>query len=373
MPTRTAPSKPPVAAGPPERRHRGAAERVLARMSMRQRVGQLFMVGTPATRPSRETRSQIRAYHVGNVILTGRSRRGIRAVSRVVAVMQRQTTPSATARVPLLVATDQEGGAVQVLQGRGLSRIPAALDQGRWSLQRLSRRAGRWASQLRRVGVNMNLAPVLDTVPGPRAARHNAPIGAYRREYGFRTGTVARHGAAFERAMARHGVAPTAKHFPGLGRVRRNTDYSAGVTDRTTRRHDPYLVPFRKVIRAGVPFVMVSTADYQHLDPGHLAAFSGFVIRTMLRHDLGFRGVVVSDDLAIARQVARWRYGQRAVKFIRAGGDLVLASSPQALPAMYHAVLYRARHNRAFRAKVDHAALLILRAKQRQHLLGGTR
>lgn len=333
-------------------------------------MGQLFMVGTPAARPSRATQSQIRGYHVGNILLTGRSHRGVDGARQVVAAMQRQTTPGATARVPLLVATDQEGGAVQVLQGAGLSRIPPALDQGRWGRRRLFHRAGRWASQLRKAGVNMNLAPVVDTVPGPRAARHNAPIGAYRREYGFTPGIVARHGVTFARAMARHGVAPTVKHFPGLGRVRRNTDYSAGVTDRTTRRHDPYLAPFRRAIRAGVPFVMVSTASYQRLDGGTPAAFSGFVIRRMLRHDLGFRGVVVSDDLARAQQVSRWSYGRRAVKFVEAGGDLVLVAAPRALPAMYDAVLHRARHDRAFRAKVQHAALLVLRAKQHLNLLG---
>jgi beta-N-acetylhexosaminidase len=338
-------------------------------MSLPQRVGQLFMVGTPAVRASRAARSQIDSYHVGGIILTGRSDRGIGAVRHVVARMQRQTTRRATVRVPLLVATDQEGGAVQVLRGRGLSHIPAALHQGTWSRRQLSRRAGHWAGQLHRAGVNMNLAPVLDTVPGPRAARHNAPIGAYGREYGFMPGTVSRHGATFVRAMARHGVGATAKHFPGLGRVRRNTDYAARVTDRWTRRHDPYLAPFRKAVRAGVPFVMVSTADYRHLDRGQPAAFSRFVLRTMLRHDLGFRGVVVSDDLARARQVGRWSLGQRAVKFLSAGGDLALVTSPRALPGMYDAVLHRARRDRAFRSKVRHAALLVLRAKQQLHLL----
>jgi beta-N-acetylhexosaminidase len=353
----------PTPAAPPD-----TVQTALAGMSPAQRVGQLFMIGTPATEASRQTLRQIRRYHLGSVILTGRSHDGSSGTARVAAALQARTGPS-TAGVRLLVATDQEGGAVQVLQGAGLTQMPSALEQGSWSPGRLHKAAARWARQLRRAGVNMNLAPVLDTVPGPGAAPGNAPIGAYGREYGFTPGSVARHGLAFARGMAEHGVAPTVKHFPGLGRVHGNTDYSSGVVDSTTRRDDPYLAPFRRAIRAGVPFVMMSTAYYRHLDPDNPAAFSRFVIETMLRGDLGFRGVVVSDDLANAQQVARWSYGQRALKFIAAGGDLVLAVDPAALPAMFHAVLHRARHDRSFRAKVRAAALHVLQAKQPLGLL----
>lgn len=359
---------PPSPVTPSPTPHVGAAQAVLARMSQAQRVGQLFMVGTPASAGSRQTLRQIRRYHLGSVILTGRSQDGGSATARVVAAMQARTG-RATAGVRLLVATDQEGGAVQVLQGTGLAQMPSALEQGSWSPRRLRKAAGRWARQLRRAGVNMNLAPVLDTVPSPGAARQNASIGVYGREYGFTPGSVARLGLAFAQGMADHGVAPTAKHFPGLGRVHGNTDYSSGVTDSTTRRGDPYLAPFRRAVRAGVPFVMMSTAYYRHLDPANPAAFSRFVIERMLRGDLGFRGVVVSDDLANAQQVARWSYGERAVKFVAAGGDLVLEVDPTALPAMYHAVLHRARHDRRFRAKVRVATLHVLLAKQQLDLL----
>ncbi len=342
-------------------------------MSVPQRVGQLFMVGTPATSPDPTTLAEIRRDHVGNVILTGRSDQGVAATARVTAALQSVVSPPATAGVRLLVATDQEGGAVQVLQGRGFGRIPSALQQGEWSPRRLAERAGHWGRQLKRAGVNMDLAPVLDVVPSPSAASENAPIGVYQREYGFTPRAVARHGLAFARGMARRGVAQTVKHFPGLGRVRDNTDYSSGVTDDVTRRRDPDLLPFRRAVRAGAPYVMLSTAYYQRLDPANPAAFSGFVIGRMLRGDLGFRGVVISDDLAQARQVSQWSYGQRAVKFLRAGGDLTLVTDPDALPAMYHAVLHRVRRHRAFRRKVNRAALLVLQAKQRQHLLAPVR
>ena len=346
------------------------AERVLARMSLAQRVGQLFMVGTPATSVSPLTRAQVGRFHVGNVMLTGRSYAGTRRPASVAGALQSRTTRAATAGVQLLVSTDQEGGSVQALRGRGVSDIPSALVQGRSDRKRLQRRAGRWARELRAAGVNMNLAPVLDTVPGPAAAPRNPPIGAFDRQFGFDPARVASHGTAFLRGMASHGVVPTIKHFPGLGRVRGNTDTTAGVTDRVTHRKDAFLAPFRAAIAAGARVVMMSTAYYPRLDRANPAAFSRFTIRTLLRRDLGFRGVVVSDDLAHARQVARWRPAARAVKFIRAGGDLVLTVDPATLPAMYHAVLSRARTNEAFRATIDRAAMRVLRLKQHQQLLG---
>lgn len=347
------------------------ARGVLAQMTEPQRVGQLFMVGTPATSPGPATLAAISRHHVGNVMLTGRSDAGARATARVVAGLQSRATPAATDGVRLLVSTDQEGGNVQVLRGPGLSPIPSALEQRRFSRARLRAAAERWARELATAGVNMDLAPVMGTVPGPVAAGRNPPIGAFGREYGFAPRVVAALGTAFAAGLQHSHVLPTIKHFPGLGRVHANTDTSTRVTDDVTRRHDRYLRPFRAAIARGhAPFVMMSTAYYTRLDPRHPAAFSPFVIRRVLRGDLGFTGAVISDDLGGARQVSRWPYGQRAVRFLRAGGDMVLTVDPATLPAMYHRVLSRARSRAGFRRRVDAAALRILQIKQRNHLLG---
>lgn len=354
---------------PHERPAPTAAEVRLDRMSLAQQVGQLFMVGTPAAQVDRRTKAQIRQFHVGNVMLTGRSYDGVRPPARVSRTMQGQVSKPATAEVRLFVATDQEGGLVRVLQGPGLSKIPTALEQGRWRPAKLRNAADRWAGELRRAGVNLNLAPVLDTVPSRRAAEHNPPIGVFDREFGYTPEKVTSHGLAFQRGMADGRVATAVKHFPGLGRVRANTDTSANVVDRVTRRHDPYLAPFRAAVDADAPFVMMSTARYTRLDPKRPAAFSPYVIETMLRGDLGFEGVVISDDLGGAQQVARIPLAQRAVRFVAAGGDVVLTVHPETLPAMYRAVLDRARDDKRFRARVEASALRILTAKHRQGLL----
>ncbi|MDX6256606.1 MAG: beta-N-acetylhexosaminidase [Frankiales bacterium] len=347
----------------------GGAAAVLARMSLAQRVGQLFMVGTPATLLSNEIVHAVQADHVGNVMLTGRSTSGVAATAKVAARLQKLVTVKTTAGVPLFVGTDQEGGLVQVLRGPGFSDIPAALTQGAWSAASVRAYAKKWGGQLVAAGVDLDLAPVLDTVPSATAAAHNPPIGRFRREFGFTPARVSSRGGAFAAGLGLAGVDAAVKHFPGLGRVTANTDATAGVTDRVTRRGDPYLAPFAAAIRAGAPFVMMSTAIYSKIDPARPAAFSKTVIGTVLRGDLKFHGVVISDDLGNAKQVAAWTPGARAVAFLRAGGDMVLTVNGSLLQPMYAAVLARAQTDPVFRAQVNASALRVLIAKQKRGLI----
>jgi beta-N-acetylhexosaminidase len=174
---------------------------------------------------------------------------------------------------------------------------------------------------------------------------------------------------AFLQGMAAAHIAATAKHFPGLGRVTKNPDTATHVVDATTTRSSPYLVPFADAIRAGIPLVMVSTVTYTKIDASHPAAFSRTVVTGMLRGDLGFGGVVISDDLGKARQVTAYSLGARALNFIRAGGDVVLTVLPSTLPAMYNAVLAEAKDDSTFRATVNQAALRVLTLKAKLGLI----
>ncbi len=338
-------------------------------MTLEQRVGQVFLVGTPATGASAGVVQAVRDRHAGSVLLTGRSSRGVSATADVVRSLRALTTPAATAGVDLLVAVDQEGGAVQVLSGPGFSTIPSGLQQGSLDPAALRSRAAGWGRELGAAGVDLDLAPVLDTVPSPAAARTNPPIGGYDRQYGYSPEAVTRSGGAFAAGLADGGTAATAKHFPGLGRVTADPDTASGVTDTATVRGDPYLAPFAAAVRSGVPALMMSTAVYTRIDAGRPAAFSPTVIGALVRGDLGFDGVVVSDDLGVARQVAGYAPGDRALLFLAAGGDLVLTVDPAVLPVMYDAVLARARADRGFRARVEQAALRVLRLKQSRGLV----
>jgi beta-N-acetylhexosaminidase len=287
--------------------------------------------------------------------------------------VQAQVSEQATGKVRFYVAANQEGGVIQALRGSGFSTIPTAVAQGRLSESALQSSARQWGAQLRAAGVNLDFAPVMDVVP-PGTDAENQPIGVLQREYGHDPATVGSHGTAFLRGMRTAGIATSAKHFPGLGRVQGNTDFTANVVDRATRMNDPYLDSFRQAVDAGVPFVMIALATYTRIDPDHLAVFSPIVMRQMLRDELDFAGVIISDDIGAAEAIASIPPGTRAIDFLSAGGDMIISKTVTPAVAMAAAILSRVASDPTFSSRVDDAVLRVLEAKQASGLLpcGGT-
>jgi beta-N-acetylhexosaminidase len=148
-----------------------------------------------------------------------------------------------------------------------------------------------------------------------------------------------------------------------------NTDFAAEVVDTVTTADDPYLASFRAAIDAGVPFVMVALATYPRIDSAHLAAFSPAIIGGLLRGELGFRGVVMSDDLGATAAVAAIPPGQRALEYLLAGGDLIVSKTTDATVTMVAAVQASAATDPRVAARVDEAALRVLEAKDAAGLL----
>ncbi|HEX5450932.1 MAG TPA: glycoside hydrolase family 3 N-terminal domain-containing protein [Candidatus Limnocylindrales bacterium] len=343
------------------------AERALGGLSRAQRVGQLFLVGLPNDRLDASTAEAIRSGHIGSVWFTATTKGGVAGVRSVADAVQGLASDAATGGVRFYVAANQEGGLIQALGGPGFSTIPSALDQGKLPVATLEADAVRWGGQLRAAGVNLDFAPVFDVVPSGGDTT-NAPIGQLSREYGHDPAAAGSHAAAFVEGMRGAGVATTAKHFPGLGRVVGNTDFTADVVDTVTTPDDPYLGSFRAGIAAGVPFVMVALATYTKIDADRLAVFSPAVMR-LLRDGLGFRGVIMSDDLGAAEAVASIPAGTRAIDFLEAGGDLVVVRGVATARTMAAAVLVRASRDGAFARQVDDAALRVLEAKAADGLL----
>ncbi len=339
----------------------------LAGMTLEQRVGQLFMVGTEATEADATTANAVSSLHVGNVFLAGRSHGGTVATNAVVSKLTSLATPESTDGLPLFVATDQEGGEVQVLNGPGFDDMPTGLEQGAMTPDELKDAATRWGGQLRASGVNMDLAPVVDLIPSPQLAADNPPIGGYDRQYGYDPETIASHADAFRAGMDTAGVVPVVKHFPGLGDVTRNTDTDSGVTDTVTTATSPGVGVFGTQIQRGTRVVMVSSAIYAQLDPTVPAVFSTPIVTGLLRQQLGFTGVVMSDDLSAAAQVSGWSAADRAVLALQAGVDIVLVSADPTLAApMVSAVVAKAQSDPAFAAVVDAAARRVVALKHEQ-------
>ena len=236
-------------------------------MTPQQRLGQLFMVGFDANAPlgSRSTTSC--AARTSATSSTSAGGTAPTRSTRTSEHLQGLVSGTSTGDVGLLIAADQEGGEVHQLRGEGFTRPPSAKEQATMSSAALTRAATGWARELKAAGVNVNLAPVTDTVPAD-IGRANEPIGRYGRQYGSDPETVERASAAFLKGMLAGGVEGTVKHFPGLGRIRNNTDFSStGITDDVTDADDPYLQPFAAGVKAGAGLVMVGSARYSKLDP----------------------------------------------------------------------------------------------------------
>ena len=333
--------------------------------SLEEKVGQLMMVGVDATSPKQASTEAVASQHVGNIFIAGRTTAGSQATQKVISSFTSKVGPDTTHSAPMLVATDQEGGEVQVLTGSGFSNIPSAMDQSTQPRDQLVASARTWGKELADVGVNMNLAPVADLVDIARPAS-NEPIGRWGREYGHDAATVSSKAGAFAEGMQASKVIPTYKHFPGLGRVTANTDTSANVVDSTTNRSTDAAVSviFGAAIAAGAQVIMVSSATYALIDPSAPAVFSSTIVTEMLRTEMGFTGVVITDDVSAAVQVQGVAAGERAVRAVRAGCDIVLASADPTVAAdMVKALVAAAQSDPAFAARVDESAARVLALK----------
>lgn len=332
-------------------------------LSRTEQAGQLLMVGIDATAGLIASEaSAIKDSKAGSVILLQNTTAGATAIKALTdKVRDAADTPDG---VKTLLAADQEGGQVQRLQGPGFDRIPSAEQQAELSDDRLQRDAKTWGEQLRAAGIDADLAPVADVVP--KDLRDvNQPIGILRRGYGTDVGTVADKVGAFTRGMGEAGVATSVKHFPGLGRVRGNTDFTSNVVDSTTKRGDKDLAGFQQAVDDGVDMVMMSSASYAKIDKDKPAAFSTTIVQRMVRGDLGFTGVVVSDDLS-AKALAYLSPGERALRFLRAGGDLMIVGNASEAESMAAAVTAEAKADPKFakRLMIRAAHVLTMKAKR---------
>ncbi|MEV7693741.1 glycoside hydrolase family 3 N-terminal domain-containing protein [Microbacterium sp. NPDC089189] len=357
---RPAPVPSPTAASPTPSPTPTAVDPIDA-LTLEQRVGQLFMVGTSVDGADPTTLAAIADPGIGGIFLHGRSTAGTAGTAALVA----QFTAVHPASAPhLWVATDQEGGDVQVLAGDGFEQMPTALTSAQRDDATLRTDAARWGSQLAAAGIDMNLAPVADIITSPETSRLNQPIGIYNRHYGYDEATIAGKAGAFAQGMRDAGILPTIKHFPGLGRVTGNTDYASDVVDTEVGADAPDVAVYRTLLAEGPSVVMMATAVYERIDPTAPAAFSAPVVTGLLREDLGFDGVVMTDDLSAPAQVEKWAPADRALLAVDAGVDLLLLSADASVfPEMYGAVLDRARTDPDFADKVDDAARRILALK----------
>jgi beta-N-acetylhexosaminidase len=293
------------------------------RLSLQQLAGQRIVYAYAGLRPPSSLLSAIRAGDAGGVIFFSANISGPGQIRAVIGQLQRASLASPV-HTRLLMLTDQEGGEVRRLPG---PPVPSEKQIGQSAdAVSVARSAGSGAAgNLRAVGMNVNLAPVLDVYRQPGNF-----IDQFQRSYSTDPATVARLGSEFIAVQQHSGVAATAKHFPGLGSAAQdqNTDLRP-VTLNTSRARLRSLdeAPYRAAIAVGVKLIMASWAIYPALDPHLPAGLSPAVIQGELRHRLRFRGVTITDAINAGAIATYGSLSRRTVRAATAGADLILCAA----------------------------------------------
>lgn len=339
------------------------ASRAIATMSLDEQAGQLIMAPMFAGGNPADLSALISTRHVGSVVLIGNWNNGTAAAKTAADALQ-SYAPSGN---QLIVSTDQEGGQVQHLKGSGFDTMPSAVAQGQMSADTLRSSAKTWGGQLKQAGINVDLAPVLGTVQVKRSS--NAPIGALNRDFGLDSNGNAQHGIAFVEGMRDAGVGATVKHYPGLGAVTGNTDFTTeGILDTTTTLDDEEIGAFNTTIKQAKPaMVMMSLATYQRIDSSAPAAFSSKIIDGTLRGSVGYDGVVISDSLSAAA-VSGIATKDLGVRLVDAGGDLACIGDTSYVTPILDGIIARAQSDPAFAKKVTASATRVMTLKYQMGL-----
>jgi beta-N-acetylhexosaminidase len=301
--------------------------------SLRREIGQLLIGSLPGQTITTELRSLAREFSLGGVILFGRN---IEAPEQV-AELAHDTQQLAS--LPLWVSVDQEGGRVARLKSPFTEWPPMAV-LGRRGDEGLARRfAAALAAELRAVGITLDYAPVLDIHTNPK----NPVIGD--RALSEDAAMVARLGAAIIDELQRAGVAACGKHFPGHGDTSVDSHLELPLVEHPPDRiRRVECVPFSAAIKAGVAFIMTAHVLVPSLDEERPATLSPRIVQGMLREELGYEGVILSDDLEMKAIAATYSVPDGAVRAIAAGCDGLLICSGDVevqaltLEALVHAV-----------------------------------
>ena len=281
---------------------------------MRREIGQLLIGSLPGTTITPEMRSLAREFQLGGVTLF---KRNIEAPEQLAELCHDLQTLSS--ELPLWVAVDQEGGRVARLRAP-FTEWPPMAALGRSGDGRLAYRfAAALAAELRAVGITLDYAPVLDIHTNPK----NPIIGD--RALGEDAETVARLGAAVIRGLQENGIAACGKHFPGHGDTSVDSHLALPLVEHPPDRiRRVECVPFREAIRNDVAFMMTAHILVPALDEQKPATLSSTIVQGMLRNELGFQGVILSDDLEMKAIADTYTVPDAAVQAIAAGCDAVL-------------------------------------------------
>ena len=285
-------------------------------------IGQAMVIRMDGTTPSAALLGRVRRGEVGGIVLF----RAINISTKtalIAATRKLQAAAHDGCQPPLLIMADQEGGDIRTIPWAPTTYSARQMgDNGSSSFVYGKGQAA--ATALLNAGVNVNLAPVADVALGTTGFMYLAS-----RTFSTSSAKTSRLALQFARGTLAQRVISTMKHFPGIGRVRLNTDRHVQTVSASATALASDLAPFEAAIAAGIPLIMLSNATYTAYDKGNAAGWSPAIVRTLLRDTLGFRGVSITDSLsgiAAARDVSS---RSLALKALAAGTDMVMITGSE--------------------------------------------
>jgi beta-N-acetylhexosaminidase len=325
-------------------------------MTLKEKIGQMFMAGFAGPAPSKGILKLIKDFQLGGVILFRRNLRTPAQAAKLCNALQTRSS-----KMPLLISIDQEGGRISRLP-EGFTIFPggsrlAACGSTEW----VYRVAEATARELRAVGINMNMSPVLDVNTNPA----NPVIGD--RAFSASATRVSTLGLTTVAGLQDNNVVACGKHFPGHGGTGADSHKELPrVLHGLQRLRDVELRPFVHAIQNGLVSIMTAHVLYPALDPDEPATLSRRIVHALLRENLKFKGIVVTDDMEMAAIADSHDTGEAAVKAIEAGVDLVLICHDEEKQfSAIEAVMKAVKKRRISEARIDQSLLRILQVKEK--------
>lgn len=342
----------------------GTIQDRIGKMTLEQKVGQMFMVGfhnddQPAQEMNQQIRTLIRDYHVGGVILFDRNIGDPRQTAELNNRLQHLAL-STSPGIPLLISTDQEGGKVARIR-EGVTQFPGGMTLGASGNLDLSRQSGEViGSELRAMGINMNLAPVLDVNNNPK----NPVIGS--RSFSGDPEQVVKMASAQIQGYQDSGMLTVVKHFPGHGDTSTDSHVNLPTVPHSMDRLNRVeLVPFKEVLNQ-TDAVMSAHITFPALDdtPGLPGTLSQKVLTGLLREELGYDGVIMTDDLEMGAIVNNFSAEEAATRAVKAGADILLISHDLTRQqASIRGILDAVKKGEISEARIDRSLQRILHLK----------
>lgn len=328
-------------------------DKLVANMSDADKVGQLLMIGIHGKTLNDDAKFMLNEYRVGGIILFDRNMESKDQVKSLITDINK--TSKSAGLTPLFIGIDQEGGAVARMEDQ-LIKVPPAEELGKEPIEQAVSLAKQSGTELKDLGFNINFAPVAD-------------LGlTYGRSFSTNPDDVVRYASAVGKAYDEAGLWYSYKHFPGIGKtdVDLHADTSVVPVSKETLLNEDTKV-FVDLIKQSKPntyAIMVSHAMYPQIDPDHPSSLSKAIITDWLRKDMGYNGVVVTDDMDMGALAKHYTFGDMAVQSILAGSDILLVCHEyEHMQEAYNGLMKAVKDGRISKERLDESVKRILLMK----------